>query len=262
LKKHNQTDGMMYQSLTVEPNTSFKTSDSNFNVLADSVLEQLFDKNAVSFEAMSATSVGTKVAFKKIQKFLDQKSEKFFHDNILQDPLGCKQIFVSTLAQNQSPRWFTERKLRITASKAHKILNARKLETQMKYFFESPPLTASMAYGTAMEKKAKEHYSQVTGNSVFDSGLILKHSQSWLCASPDGFLEDAKTCIEIKCPSSCENSKISVNYLKNGTLSPSHPYFTQVQLQMYVSNAKLCHFFVFSEADFVLVEVQRDDNYL
>jgi hypothetical protein len=33
-----------------------------------------------------------------------------------------------------------------------------------------------------MENKAKEHYSQVTGNSVFDSGLIVKHSQSWLCA--------------------------------------------------------------------------------
>ncbi len=38
-------------------------------------------------------------------------------------------------------------------------------------------------------------------------------------------------CIEMKCPSSCENRKISVNYLKNGTLSPSHPHFTQVQLQ-------------------------------
>jgi hypothetical protein len=119
-----------------------------------------------------------------------------------------------------------------------------------------------LAYVTDIENTAKEHSSQVTGNSVFDSGLVLKHSQSWLCASPDGSLEDAKTCIEIKCPSSCENSKISVNYLKNRTLSPSHPYFTQVQLQMYVSNAKLCHFFVFSEADFVLIEVLHNDNYL
>jgi len=148
----------------------------------------------------------------------------FFHDNILQDPLACKQIFVSILEQNQSQRWFIERKLRITASKAHKILNASKSEPQLKYFFESPPLTASMAYGTAIEKKAKVHYSQVTGNIVFDSGLIVKHFQSWLCASPDGFLEDAKTntCIEIKCPSSCENSKISGNYLKKGSICPSH----------------------------------------
>jgi hypothetical protein len=68
---------------------------------------------------MSATSVGTKATFKKIQKILDPKSDDFFHDNILPDPLGCKQIFVSTLAQNQSPRWLIERKLRITAYKAH-----------------------------------------------------------------------------------------------------------------------------------------------
>jgi hypothetical protein len=37
-----------------------------------------------------------------------------------------------------------------------------------------------------MENKAKEHYSQFNGNSVFDSGLIVMHSQSLLCASPDG----------------------------------------------------------------------------
>jgi hypothetical protein len=54
------------------------------------------------------------------------------------------------------------------------------IRPQFEYFFESPPLTASMAYGAAMENKAKEHYSQVTSNSVFDSG------QTWLCASPDG----------------------------------------------------------------------------
>jgi hypothetical protein len=48
-----------------------------------------------------------------------------------------------------------------------------------------------MTYGTAMEKKAKEHYSQVIGDSVFDSGLIIKHFQSWLFSSPDGLLEDA-----------------------------------------------------------------------
>jgi hypothetical protein len=64
---------------------------------------------------MSTTSVGTKATFKKIQKILDPKPDDFFHDNILQDPLG----FVSTLAQNQSPRWLIERKLRITAYKAH-----------------------------------------------------------------------------------------------------------------------------------------------
>jgi hypothetical protein len=69
--------------------TSFKTSDSNFKVLAHSVLEQLFeDKNAVSFEAMSATSAGTKVTKIFLNRFLIKNLMIFF-----QDPLGCKQIF-------------------------------------------------------------------------------------------------------------------------------------------------------------------------
>jgi len=44
-----------------------------------------------------------------------------------------------------------------------------------------------MAYDIAIVKKAKEHYTQVTGNSVFDNGLTVKNSQSWLCASRDSF---------------------------------------------------------------------------
>jgi len=91
-----------------------------------------------------------------------------------------------------------------------------------------------MAYDIAIVKKAKEHYTQVTGNSVFDNGLTVKNSQSWLCASRDSFFWRICICIGIKWPSSCENSKISVNHLKNGSLSPSHSYFTQVQLEMYV----------------------------
>jgi hypothetical protein len=44
-----------------------------------------------------------------------------------------------------------------------------------------------MACDIAIEKKAKEHYTQVTGNSVFDNGLTVTNSQSWLCASRDSF---------------------------------------------------------------------------
>ncbi len=89
---------LQYQ--TVEPVTSFKNSDSDFNDLAHSVLKQLFDKSVVSFEAISTTSVGTKAISEKIQKILDPKYDDFLHDNILQDSLGCKQFF-SALAQNQ-----------------------------------------------------------------------------------------------------------------------------------------------------------------
>ena len=113
-----------------------------------------------------------------------------------------------------------------------------------------------------MEKTALENYSTLTGNKVIESGLIVKPNQTWLCSSPDGLIKDHKICLEIKCPSSCENIDISVDYIRYNNLVKSHPYFTQVQLQMYTSNSDSCHFFVFSEKDFILINVPRDNEFL
>jgi hypothetical protein len=146
--------------------------------------------------------------------------------------------------------------------RAHKILRGKKIETRLKYFFKSPPSTKGMMYGLNMEKTALEHYSKMTGNKVIESGLILKPNQTWLCSSPDGLIKEQKVCLEIKCPSSCENKEISVDYVRDNKLVKTHPYFTQVQLQMYTSNSDVCHFFVFSQKDFILINVLRDDEFL
>ena len=151
------------------------TSDSNFNVLAHSVLEQFFDKTHLK--------PWVQLLF---QKILDQRSVKFIHDNILQDPLACKQIFVSILEQNQSQRWFIERKQRIAASEAHKFFNASKLEPQLKYFFEShssqPPWPTVLPW----KRRLLLSYWQLCIWQWPDC-----KSQSWVCALPDGFLEYA-----------------------------------------------------------------------
>jgi hypothetical protein len=146
--------------------------------------------------------------------------------------------------------------------RAHKILHGKKTETRLKYFFESPRATKGMIYGRDTEVTARESYTKLTGNKVIESGLIVKANQSWLCSSPDGLIKDLKACLEIKCPSSCENNNISVDYVKDNKLLQSHPYFTQVQLQMYTSNCDVCHFFVFSKKDFILVNVPRDNEFL
>ena len=119
-----------------------------------------------------------------------------------------------------------------------------------------------MSYGRDMEKIARENFCKITGKDVIESGLIVKTNQTWLCSSPDGLIKDENICLEIKCPSSCENIDISVDYIRDNNLVKSHPYFTQVQLQMYTSNSDSCHFFVFSEKDFILINVPRDNEFL
>jgi hypothetical protein len=116
-----------------------------------------------------------------------------------------------------------------------------------------------------MEATAREAYESLTGVTVTQVGLVLKPFQAWLGGSPDGLVLDQNgniIVLEIKCPKSCEDKPIDMGYLVNGDLKKSHQYYTQVQLLMYVCDAQLAHFFVFSSVDYKLVMVPRDSDFL
>ncbi len=174
-------------------------------------------------------------------------------------------LFKKTLKQALCSEWYKERKFRISASKAHQIANARKEDTCLKYFESYAMENVNLRYGRDTEPLAKEKYQEISRNTVLPSGLVVKPCQPWLCATPDGLvvLEDGKViCLEIKCPISCRGKEISVPYLTENGLKPSHPYYTQVQIQMYCCNVEKSHFFVYSDVDRVLVEIDRDDRFL
>ncbi len=191
-------------------------------------------------------------------------------DRVYRERVSCKieaveQIWRDTLGQATSRQWFIERQFRVSASKAHRILRARKEETRQKYFLDTCLDNSNLRYGRMTEPKAKVKYAEVTGNKVIDSGLTVKANQPWLCASPDALVKTGTgelVVLEIKCPSSCKNKPIMVPYLKEGQLSKSDKYYTQVQVQLYCCNLSKANFFVFSEEDYVLLEVQRDDAFL
>ncbi len=182
-------------------------------------------------------------------KCSEEERENIFRDTTMQ--AGCK-------------RWFQERKCRISASKAHRISRARKEETCMRYFIGTDKDNENFKYGRHQEPLAKKKYEEVTGNSVQEAGLLVKKNQPWLCASPDGIVEKEGEVLllEVKCPSSCRGKKISVPYVEENQLKKVHPYFSQVQLQMYCAEVEKCDFFVFSSADYVLITVHKDTNYL
>jgi hypothetical protein len=175
------------------------------------------------------------------------------------------QVFVDTLDQSLSPKWYKARSCRVSASKAHSIANARKNDTILKYFSAKPFDHVNLRYGRDMEPLAKEKYSSLTGNVLHKAGLVIKPCQPWLCASPDGIVEDQTgdlLCLEVKCPKSCENKEITVPWLSDEGLNVRHPYYTQIQLQMYCCNLPAAHLFVFSEHDSCLVKIPRDNAFL
>ena len=200
-----------------------------------------------------------------IQSLADSSIEQFYDSNIRTDQRRAFEICNMTRLQAKSPEWFFQRKTRITASAAHKIWRAKKTETRWKYFFQSATNLPSLEYGRLMEPVAREAFSNLTDFVVEDVGLVVRCDQSWLAGTPDGVFKDANgnVCLlEIKCPSSCKGKKIEVDYLEDRELKKSHPYYTQVQIQLYVCNCAFCYFYVYTSVDQVLAIIERDEELL
>ena len=200
----------------------------------------------------------------------DKQQQAYFNKHVQVDPKACLNICLNSINQSASPSWQKERRKRVTASVAHSILRGKKKETRLKYFVGGSNYNNdAMQYGTDMEEEARQKYMQVSGNVVVPCGLLVKPDECWISASPDGLFLDKDNklgVLEIKCPSSCKDKKIWVpkylTYKPPCKLIKSHPYYTQVQIQMYVTGAKFAHFFVYSTKDYKLTTVPLDQVYL
>ena len=91
----------------------------------------------------------------------------------------------------------------------------------------------------------------------------------YIGASPDRILSCScheSACLEIKCPFSVSHlsptdEKANLNYLVDTKLKISHQYYTQCQLQMGVTNLKLCYFFVYTAHGFLIDHIEFDDEF-
>jgi hypothetical protein len=177
------------------------------------------------------------------------------------------QLCNMTVKQSQSSMWRDERKSRLTASRAHRIFRARSDVKRVEYFLDMKSLEgiAGVQYGLEMESTAREKFIELTGFSVVETGLVVKKNLCWLAASPDGLFLDERDrlmVLEIKCPSSCKDLPINVEYIKDDELKKSHPYYTQIQLTMFVCNAEEAAFFVYSSVDQKCLRVPFDQAFV
>lgn len=195
------------------------------------------------------------------------------------------QVAIDTVEQAGCEDWFADRLFRVSASSnAHKIkTRTRKSADSLVYDFINARKfdTEATKYGRENEPVAKAEYERLHGVEVKKLGLAVHRSQNWLCASVDGvvihFNEEGEFLIklvEIKCPSSCQNTSI-VDYDKNVSnvkylelvdgvlgLKKVELYYTQCQVQMYVTGTTLCDLFVYSPKGSVTVTVYRDEQFL
>lgn len=196
----------------------------------------------------------------------DDDMELFYQASVSLGKEKAIELCKMTLGQSFSTLWQDERKIRITASKAHQIFAARSAEKRLDYFLDHKSLDGIVAlkYGLEMEGFAREKFEELSGYKVVQVGLMVKVEKPWLAATPDGLFLDSdwqRNILEIKCPYSNKDKDIDVPYLKDGKLNQRHAYFTQIQLQLYVCKAKKATLFIYSSSDCKSVQVPYDEKF-
>lgn len=206
----------------------------------------------------------------------------FYQKNILLCRDGIIATCRETLKQSKSPAWFVVRKNRITASKNSHAIKTRKSKTiasLIQDILHPKDLSRNenLKYGLKFEEFAISEYEKFAKLPVHRLGVLISEFQPWLCASLDGIVvepDSSLKVVEIKCPSSCkktgivdfETKKCFVPYLEfreeEIQLKRSHQYYTQIQIQMYVSGAKKGDLFVWSPVNSCVIKVPRDEQFL
>lgn len=213
----------------------------------------------------------------------DEKFLEFYFEKVVLNSDQIIQLASETVDQSENDKWHEARKLRITASKTvHSIKTRRNksIKSLVEEIVEPKKINvASTQYGITTEPKARKKYSEVYHEEVVDVGLLVSVRQPWLCVSVDGaVIKDGKITkiVEIKSPSSCKKKpvvdykekKCNVKYLefKNDVvvLKESHIYYTQCQVQLYVTGLNVADFFVYSPINggSRRVVITRNDQFL
>lgn len=207
---------------------------------------------------------------------------KDFYDNeIVLSNEDIVKLSCDTLDQSKCQSWFLARKTRISASKnAHNIKcrNKKSIASLLLEMLNDKKLdTKSTQYGISNENNARETYQRIYNVEVKQVGLISSVHQPWLCASLDGVVVvdgGIRKIVEFKCPHSCAekpvinnetlNCNVSYLELRNGIicLKESHMYYTQCQIQLYLSGQSICDLFVWSPVDSCCVPIFRDEIFL
>ncbi|XP_038064512.1 uncharacterized protein LOC119734942 [Patiria miniata] len=198
------------------------------------------------------------------------KCEAVFN-NMTMDVDMCNAIEELTRQQAKTKMWHIYRAGRITASKFKSVvctdpaMPSAYLIKSICYPAAYSFSTAATRWGCQHEKDAVESYTKCQSSNhdnlhVRDVGLYICPDLPFLGASPDAHI--TCTCcgdglLEVKCPFCVKDCNISEGLTRKDFplesssdgklyLKHSHPYYFQVQAQLFVSNKPYCDFVLWS----------------
>ena len=180
--------------------------------------------------------------------------------------------------QYKSTLWRDCRKIRITASSAHKV--PVKETTDSTNFIREhlhPSFVGNKftKHGQQGEVDAKV-FLNTNGHQIQEKGLCVSQHENWLSASPDGVF-DGQTLLEVKCPVPTSNwttldqlftsGKYDVGKNENGDFTLKEKggrgFFQQIQLTMYCTGLRKCKLLIWLSADdHKFVDVFYDETYI
>ncbi|XP_038047632.1 uncharacterized protein LOC119721738 [Patiria miniata] len=205
--------------------------------------------------------------------------QEIFNNYILLKDHEARKLACQTHNQN-SALWTSQRKLRITSSSAASV--PKKTETDptkwiMNHIRPHFLGNADTCHGHTYEATAREAFEHQFETLVETTGLVVNPEESWLGASLDGIVDD-NTILEIKCPTERKLERYGVTVrglVESGTYdvrsregkyflrqsSAASGYYTQVQIAMYCSKRPMCKFMVWSKKDYVIADVNFDNEW-
>ena len=115
---------------------------------------------------------------------------------------------------------------------------------------------------------AREKYASL-GIVIQECGFFLSMSHPSIGATPDSLIGKF-TVLEIKCPYNQRFSMIDESTIpfllkdKNNTLimDPTHPYYYQIQIQLFVTGRIHAKLIVYTFKDFKVIYVPRNDSFI
>lgn len=156
-----------------------------------------------------------------------------------------------------TPEWLELRKTKITATDAPIILGKSHWKTKIQLYHEKlNPIEELfigpfMQRGLDLEPMARALFTIKTGIVVLPKVIV----HDWAMASLDGFNEEKRIAVEIKCP-----GKKDHDIALSGKI-PDH-YYPQLQHQMWVCGIEKIFYFSFDGLDGVIIEVKRDEEFI
>ena len=200
---------------------------------------------------------------------------------------------IQIVKEQQSDEWFTQRRLRITASQCKKVFSLQSPSSISNYLrsslWDSQKLyTKGMLYGQENEAIALAEYrrgAQLNSPNLkaIKTGFWINSKFPELGCSPDGLVLDPQSdvdiygLVEIKCPyilqahsvkkfDDCLNSAQVKRFCLERVnqelhLKHNHEYYYQVQMQLGVTGLKWCDFVVWSPKDIFVERISFDSEF-